>query len=663
MGKEQDLLKASAEGDLKTVRRILANQTGGVLGSLMKKNDDLGAFEMPKEKIPLQHIAIDCRDDDNYTPMSLAALNGHTDIVELLIMHMAGLNRKDKNGNAPLHLVAVQGHGAIMDLLLAHQAKVNNKNNTGDNPLHFAAQYGRSLLIVKLLNAGADLLDTNNAGETCLDVAARFDRRETVSLLIDTDPRILKSTKSLIDAATTGRKEVVSILVNAGMDVNATAPATGSTALHEAARFFRKEIVQFLLDHGADANIRNNAGETPFSIVQAYQQAKENDLYPIFIQAQNRPPAIPARPGQAPPLPSRPGRPGGAPVPGGAAAPPPVPKKRTKRFPILIPAETWTQNTDKYRTLAEGANRATNVLLDDPAKYWVATSATNNWIIFDLGVEFNLTGVRIETISDTRTPKTFDIQTGKSLAGPWTTIMTHNIDNKGPTDAAARGEFQEFMGFDASSQFWRLMFKNNYGGFHTLVKQIQFFGLECRLESWLTALGMQQYFVNFLENDISQLTRLALMSETEVKNIIQLAGHRKKLMMAVKEIKDQVCALTKLKFTKMPCNHTFDMAVLPPFEVTGDPGSEEQIGIVAHGGAIVGGTSLKRLVPDGLNPSKVVFDDITLSPAGTYLLEAQALGNPAVLCRQDKPIVVEFQLKDNSALNSMFDDLDSMLKF
>lgn len=403
-------------------------------------------------------------------------------------------------------------------------------------------------------------------------------------------------------------------------------------------------------------------------------------------------PSLPPRPSSsgAPPLPSRPGRSGtgdAPPIPGrnggpppipspfgsnsttpaaivaAAGAPPPVPKKRSRRFPLLIPVETWTQNHDKYRSMAEGTNRATNVLLDDPAKYWVAPSGTNNWIIFDFGGEYNITGIRLETITNTMTPKNIEIQSAETFAGPYKTVMQFSVDNKGSSELTARGEFQEFTGFDIKTQFIKLILKNNYGGFHTMLKQLQFYGLEMKLESWLTEQGLQQYFINFLEADISQLSRLALMTEPEIKNIVQLAGHRKKLMMALREVKDQICLLSKLKFSIPPTHHSYDLAKLPAFEVHGDPGSEEPIAVFAHGGALIGGTAIKRLVPNGTGPSTAVFDDITLSPAGTYLLEIQAVNNPQVFCRQDKPIVVEFKLKDSGALNAVFDDLDNMLNF
>lgn len=135
---------------------------------------------------------------------------------------------------------------------------------------------------MKLLERGANCQAQTQAGETCLDVAARFDRREAVGLILDADPGIIQSTRSLFEAAKTGRLEIVRLLLIAGMDPNARHPETGDTPLHEAARFFRKDVAVLLLQYGADPECANKSGETPFGIVTANNAVKKTDLYPIF---------------------------------------------------------------------------------------------------------------------------------------------------------------------------------------------------------------------------------------------------------------------------------------------------------------------------------------------------------------------------------------------
>src|SRR5882762_8112045 len=46
---------------------------------------------------------------------------------------------KDENGFTPLHLAAANGHKDMVDFLLTTKADVNAKDNSGSTPLHQAA--------------------------------------------------------------------------------------------------------------------------------------------------------------------------------------------------------------------------------------------------------------------------------------------------------------------------------------------------------------------------------------------------------------------------------------------------------------------------------------------------------------------------------------------
>ena len=67
---------------------------------------------------------------------TVAAINGHKDVAELLLANKAEVNAKDNNGVTPLHLAAFNGHKDVAELLLANKAEVNAKDNDGETPLH-----------------------------------------------------------------------------------------------------------------------------------------------------------------------------------------------------------------------------------------------------------------------------------------------------------------------------------------------------------------------------------------------------------------------------------------------------------------------------------------------------------------------------------------------
>ncbi len=61
------------------------------------------------------------------TPLHLAALQGHMQLVKLLEAARADVNAKDEHGMTPLHKAAVQGHTQTVSELLAHGARVDAK--------------------------------------------------------------------------------------------------------------------------------------------------------------------------------------------------------------------------------------------------------------------------------------------------------------------------------------------------------------------------------------------------------------------------------------------------------------------------------------------------------------------------------------------------------
>uniref|UniRef100_A0A3B4G1V1 Caskin-2-like n=1 Tax=Pundamilia nyererei TaxID=303518 RepID=A0A3B4G1V1_9CICH len=69
-------------------------------------------------------------------------------------------------------------------------------------------------------------------------------------------------------AARNGHKDVIRLLLKAGMDINKTTKS--GTALHEAALYGKTEVVRLLLDAGVDVNIRNTYNQTALDIVNQF---------------------------------------------------------------------------------------------------------------------------------------------------------------------------------------------------------------------------------------------------------------------------------------------------------------------------------------------------------------------------------------------------------
>jgi ankyrin repeat protein len=117
-------------------------------------------------------------------PLHEAAVNGHKDVVELLLAKGADVNAKDRNGNmTPLHWGVWSYKKDVVELLLANGADVKARNNNGLTPLHMAAQRGLKDIAELLLAKGAEVTASNNNGETPLHMAAQRGRKDMAELL------------------------------------------------------------------------------------------------------------------------------------------------------------------------------------------------------------------------------------------------------------------------------------------------------------------------------------------------------------------------------------------------------------------------------------------------------------------------------------------------
>ncbi|XP_030821466.1 ankyrin repeat and SAM domain-containing protein 1A isoform X3 [Camarhynchus parvulus] len=302
MGKEQELLEAARTGNLPAVEKLLSGKRlssgfggsggggGGSGGGSAGGGGGGGSGGSVGVGHPLSSLLsiwrgpnVNCVDSTGYTPLHHAALNGHKDVVEVLLRNDALTNVADCKGCYPLHLAAWKGDADIVKLLI-HQGpshtKVNEQNNDNETALHCAAQHGHTEVVKVLLEELTDPTMRNNKFETPLDLAALYGRLEVVKMLLNAHPNLLscntKKHTPLHLAARNGHKAVVHVLLDAGMDSNYQTEK--GSALHEAALFGKTDVVQILLAAGIDVNIKDNRGLTALDIVRELPSQKSQHI-------------------------------------------------------------------------------------------------------------------------------------------------------------------------------------------------------------------------------------------------------------------------------------------------------------------------------------------------------------------------------------------------
>ncbi|KAA0146258.1 hypothetical protein FNF31_07820 [Cafeteria roenbergensis] len=110
--------------------------------------------------------------EDGSTALSVAALNGHRDTVELLLDRGADLEAKVEDGSTALSVAALNGHRNMVELLLDRGADLEAKVEGGLTALMRAAKGGHRDTVELLVACGANVEAQCSAGKVALDFCA-----------------------------------------------------------------------------------------------------------------------------------------------------------------------------------------------------------------------------------------------------------------------------------------------------------------------------------------------------------------------------------------------------------------------------------------------------------------------------------------------------------
>ena len=158
---EKELILASMRDDVKGVRRLLS------LGLL-----DVNCFKGQ----PASDSAWNQTYGYGATPLHLAAQNGHTDLVKLLLDSGANMDSKCIEGMTPIHRCAEYGHTDLVGLLIDRGADPNGTDKWDQTPLHLAAKSGHVSLVKLLIENGADLEKIDVTEKTPLFRAVEYNQ-------------------------------------------------------------------------------------------------------------------------------------------------------------------------------------------------------------------------------------------------------------------------------------------------------------------------------------------------------------------------------------------------------------------------------------------------------------------------------------------------------
>ncbi|KAH7131164.1 Pfs, NACHT and ankyrin domain protein [Dactylonectria macrodidyma] len=211
-----------------------------------------------------------CRKDfkeyKDRTPLSWAAQNGRTGIIELLLQNRMTVMETDRGGRQPLSRASEKGHDATARLLIERGADVNASDKDGRTPLSWASWNGHEATVGLLIEKGADVNASGKGGRTPLSWALENGHEATARLLIEKGADVNASGAAqtpLSSASWNGHEATARLLIEKGADVNASGAAR--TPLSSASWNGHEATARLLIEKGADVNASDKHGGTPLS--------------------------------------------------------------------------------------------------------------------------------------------------------------------------------------------------------------------------------------------------------------------------------------------------------------------------------------------------------------------------------------------------------------
>ena len=252
-----------------------------------------------------QGARLNDKDSKGLTPIMVAAVRGHTEVVRFLkeeganlseldlkdqnILHiLAKHNRhemipilmKGRNGawieklvnqpnqkeNTPLHIAAAKGSVEIVEELLkeGYGADIDIQNWDKRTPCHLAAAAGHTQILELLLKHDHNaIFDKDDDGNTLLHLAAMNKHSDTVKLLIAFGAPVQKRNRKewtpLDSAAVSGCLKSCKLLLDNNSPLEPK-DRSNRTPLHMAAIHGHSSVVKFLMDRGASVRKESREG-------------------------------------------------------------------------------------------------------------------------------------------------------------------------------------------------------------------------------------------------------------------------------------------------------------------------------------------------------------------------------------------------------------------
>ncbi|XP_067670660.1 serine/threonine-protein phosphatase 6 regulatory ankyrin repeat subunit A-like [Haliotis asinina] len=207
---------------------------------------------------------------DTYTNNILhwACHGGNVEMVTCIISeHLADIDSRGKDGHTPVMVAAGQGHTRVVTLLVEAGCDMSHVTDSGNNILHVTCAGGHITTVKYILSKSSVNVNSRGKNErTAAMIAALSGHRDVFELLVSKGCDLLttshNSNNILHQACVGGDVGIVNYIVSAGIvDINSTGKY-GRTPVMVAAEFGHIGVLELLVREGGDVNLRSGAGNT-----------------------------------------------------------------------------------------------------------------------------------------------------------------------------------------------------------------------------------------------------------------------------------------------------------------------------------------------------------------------------------------------------------------
>lgn len=208
-----------------------------------------------------------------------ALRDGDTAVIKALIRTGAPVDAVDEFGSSALMYAVLDSNVAIVRLLLDRGANPNHSDNAGATALMLAISDEAKVRLLLDRGARVDVASKLSGRTPLLIACGRPAAAAVVRLLLEkgADPKARdnKGETTLIRATSSGNPQILRLLADQKVDVNAAAgdDKFKYTALMVAAAEGNSEMVEMLLAQGADSKFRNEAGFTTINFAKSYRDS------------------------------------------------------------------------------------------------------------------------------------------------------------------------------------------------------------------------------------------------------------------------------------------------------------------------------------------------------------------------------------------------------